>query len=56
MLGVEVNHAGDIFDGSRDDIADLLYEHEYKCMGRTKINDFYMKKNRNERQRTNEEL
>ena len=56
VLGVEVNHAGDIFDGSRDDIADLLYEHEYKYMGRTKIDDFYMKKNRNETHRTNEEL
>ena len=54
VLGVEVNHAGDIFDGSRDDIADLLYEHEYKYMGRTKIDDFYLKKNENERQ--NEEL
>ena len=54
VVGVEVNHAGDIFDGNRDDIADLLYEHEYKYMGRTKIDDFYLKKNKNERQ--NEEL
>ena len=56
VLGVEVNHAGDIFDGSREDIGDLLYEHEYEYRGTTTFDDFYLKKNKDERHRTNEEM
>ena len=45
ILGVEVNHAGDIFEGSRQDIFDLLENNEFLFVGNRKVDDFYVHKN-----------
>ena len=42
-LGIEVNHAGEIFAGSRDDIGQLLKDNGYSFSGTVKIDDFYIK-------------
>ena len=44
ILGVEVNHAGDIFQGSRQDIFDLLESNEFLYVGKRKVDDFYVHK------------
>lgn len=47
MLGIEMNHAGDIFDGDKNDIHDLMWKHGYKYADTAVIDDFFYKKENN---------
>ena len=42
VFGVEVNHAGDIFKGTRDDIHKFFESHGYEFDGQLKIDDFFV--------------
>lgn len=43
LLGVEVEHAGKIFNGSEQDIFELLYKNGYKYRAKTKLDKFFKK-------------
>ena len=43
LFGVEVNHAGEIFKGTKDDIHNYFKNHGYNFYGRLKIDDFFVK-------------
>lgn len=43
-VGVEINHAGDIFDGNRYDIGRLLEKNGFKYVGTAWIDDFFLSK------------
>ena len=43
-FGIEVNHAGEIFHGTRKDIQDYLEARNYKFAGQCEIDDFYVLK------------
>ena len=42
LFGVEVNHAGEIFKGTRDDIHKFFESHGYEFDGQLKIDDFFV--------------
>ena len=42
VFGVEVNHAGEIFNGTRDDIHNFFETHGYEFTGTCKIDDFFV--------------
>ena len=42
VFGVEVNHAGEIFKGTRDDIHKFFENHGYEFTGKLKIDDFFV--------------
>ena len=44
VLSVEINHAGEIFDGNRYDIGQFLEDSGYKYIGTKWIDDFYLNK------------
>ena len=44
LVSVEINHAGDIFPGTRDDIKRLLLENAFEFVTTTTIDDFYLHK------------
>ena len=44
LFGVEVNHAGEIFKGTRDDIHKFFESHGYEFTGKLKIDDFFVVK------------
>ena len=44
MILVEMNHAGDIFDGTEQDIRDFLDSKGYALVGTVKIDDIFLKK------------
>ena len=41
-FGIEVNHAGEIFNGTRKQIQEYLELNSYKFVGQCKIDDFYV--------------
>ena len=43
VLSVEVNHAGEIFEGTRNDIKNFLASKGYACVGTVKIDDIFIK-------------
>ena len=43
-ISVEVNHAGDIFEGSKEDIRDLMLENGYHHVTSVGVDDIFMKK------------
>ena len=43
MLGVEVEHAGKIFNGTKKDMTNLLTRNGYYYAGKTKLDKFFMK-------------
>ena len=45
MIGIEINHAGEIFQGTRNDIQQYLKSNGYDFTGTCKIDDFFVKKN-----------
>ena len=47
LISIEVNHAGDIFPGNRNDIGHLLEKHGFKYAATAHIDDFYYKKEAN---------
>ena len=44
IISVEMNHAGEIFDGTIQDIRDFLESKGYELVGTVKIDDIYVKK------------
>ena len=43
-ISVEINHAGKIFDGSREDIKELMENNGYDFVTTVHIDDIFMKK------------
>ena len=43
IISVEINHAGEIFDGTRQDIIDFLESKGYKWVDTVKIDDIFVK-------------
>ena len=43
MIGVEVEHAGKIFDGTENDIMNLLQLNGYQYVAKTNLDKFFMK-------------
>ena len=43
-ISVEINHAGKIFDGTREDIKELLENNGYSFVTTVHIDDIFMKK------------
>ena len=44
VLSVEMNHAGEIFEGTRQEIIDFLDSKGYEYVGTAKIDDIFVKK------------
>jgi hypothetical protein len=44
VIGIEVNHLGDIFEGDVEQLDDLLFSNGYEYIGSAKIDSFYVKK------------
>ena len=42
VLGVEVEHAGKIFNGTENDIFNLLNSHGYQYVAKTKLDKFFI--------------
>ena len=45
LFGIETAHAGKIFDGSENDIMELLKMNGYDYIARTKLDKFFQKQN-----------
>ena len=45
LFGIETAHAGKIFDGSENDIMELLKKKGYDYIARTKLDKFFQKQN-----------
>ena len=43
LFGIETAHAGKIFDGSENDIMELLKKNGYDYIARTKLDKFFQK-------------
>ena len=46
MMGIETVHAGKIFDGSQEDIQNLVTKHGYELVAQTRLDKFYLKQKR----------
>ena len=46
MFGVELEHAGKIFEGTENDIINLLRSNGYQYVAKTKMDKFFMKVDR----------
>ena len=44
IISVEMNHAGDIFEGTEQDIRDFMDSKGYALLGTIKIDDIFLKK------------
>ena len=45
LFGIETAHAGKIFDGSENDIMELLKKNGYDYIARTRLDKFFQKQN-----------
>ena len=45
LFGVEVAHAGKIFDGTANDISNLFLDNGFKYVGKSRLDNFYVDKN-----------
>ena len=42
-MGIETVHAGKIFNGTEEDIQNLLAKHKYELVAQTRLDKFYLK-------------
>ena len=42
-MGIETVHAGKIFNGTEEDIQNLLARHKYELVAQTRLDKFYLK-------------
>ena len=47
LIDVEVNHAGDIFPGTQEDIQPFLSRNNYEFLKKVEIDDFFYNKDNN---------
>jgi hypothetical protein len=45
VVGIEVNHLGEVFEGNINQLKDLLFENGYEYLGSVEIDSFFIKKN-----------
>ena len=43
LMGIETVHAGKIFNGTEEDIQNLLAKHKYELVAQTRLDKFYLK-------------
>ena len=43
LMGIETVHAGKIFNGTEEDIQNLLARHKYELVAQTRLDKFYLK-------------
>ena len=46
-MGIETVHAGKIFNGTEEDIQNLLAKNKYELVAQTRLDKFYLKQKRN---------
>ena len=46
-MGIETVHAGKIFNGTEDEIENLMARHKYELVAQTRLDKFYIKQKRN---------
>ena len=46
LMGIETVHAGKIFNGTEEDIQNLLAKHNYELVAQTRLDKFYLKQKR----------
>ena len=51
MMGIETVHAGKIFNGTEEDIQNLLAKHKYELVAQTRLDKFYLKQKRKSKHR-----
>ena len=47
LMGIETVHAGKIFNGTPEDIDNLMKKDKYELVAQTRLDKFYMKQKRN---------
>ena len=51
-MGIETVHAGKIFDGTENDIARFMTEHDFEFVGETRLDKFFLRQKRNKQNET----
>ena len=51
LVGIETVHAGKIFDGTENDIARFMTEHDFEFVGETRLDKFFLRQKRNKKKR-----
>ena len=44
VVGIEINHLGEVFEGNIDQLDELMFKNGYEYFGNVKIDNFYVKK------------
>ena len=47
LMGIETVHAGKIFNGTEDEIENLMARHKYELVAQTRLDKFFIKQKRN---------
>ena len=45
LMGIETVHAGKIFNGTPEDIENLVTKYNYELVAQTRLDKFYLKQN-----------
>jgi hypothetical protein len=45
VVGIEVNHLGEIFEGDFEQLKELFFQNGYEYFGSLEIDSFFVKKN-----------
>ena len=47
LIGIEIVHAGQVFDGTRDDIVEFLQQNKFKIEGKAGHDEFFARDSKN---------